>query len=412
MSNFDTNSIAMEMLMSGLVHQPGEMFNDVVMEYYAGKTKELLKCESYLQKIIDDILLHKDDVTGRAIITKNNEWNSKLEDELADFFGVKEVNIHWSAGNVNAYTLTPSVMFINGYKNALETGKTSSLKMHICIYEDLIADANLNSSELMAVLLHEIGHNFYYCPIMAGFELFYSIMTLGLPILASFLAKVIYYAKWGIEDFIKKSIPSVYSAYANIKSFMNDIKRFIAPIETASIVARLLSGSATIVLKNPVNKLLKYGGEEGADSFAARYGYGPEQTSALAKMSSVENTRYGKALKDGGSGMSIYHDFNQLSLDIICMCAVEPHPNASQRASSMLKKLKRDLASGKYPEGMKKDLEKEIDRMEKMYNVAAKNSSESNTQVRQSWYDAINTVTDGNSDFREIFGFYFKSNQF
>ena len=412
MSKFTTNSIAMEMLMSGLIHQPGNMYTNIVMEYYSGKTKELLKCESYLQKIIDNILANKDKMTKTSIITKDSPLNKKLEEELASFFGVKEVNIHWSVGVLNAYTLTPSIFFTNGYKNALETGKTSSLKMHICVYEDIITDANLNSSELMAVLLHEIGHNFYYCPIMAGAELFYTIMSLGLPILSTFLTKVLYHSKWAIDDFVKKTLPMVYSAYANIKSFMNDINRFIAPIQTAQIVAKLLSGSAMIVMRNPVTNLLKYGAEEGADSFAARYGYGPEQTSALAKMSNVENSHYGKALKSGGTGMSVYHDFNQLSLDIICMCAVDPHPNASQRASSMLKKLKRDLASGKYPEGMTKDLEKEIDRMEKMYNVAAKNSAESNVQVRQSWYDAINIITDGNSDFREIFGFYFKTNQF
>ena len=167
-----------------------------------------------------------------------------------------------------------------------------------------------------------------------------------------------------------------------------------------------------IVARNPINGILKYGDEEGADSFAARFGYGPEQTSALRKLKVVENTKYGKVLKNGGTGISLYHDLNALSIDIINMCALGSHPNSSQRASSMLKKLKRDLASGDYPQGMKKDLENEIDRMEKMYNIAAKNSSSSNVQVRQAWYDTINTITKGNSDFREIFSFYFKQNQF
>lgn len=405
-------SIAMEMLMSGMVNQPGDMCNDVVMEYYAGKTKELLKCEGYLQKIIDDVLANKDSVTKRAIITKDNEWNKKLEKELANFFGVKEINIHWSAGKINAFTLVPNVFFVHSHKNALEAGKTSSLKMHVCVYEDLIADANLTAAEIMAVLLHEIGHNFYFCPIMTGVQIFYTIMSMGMPLLSSFLSKIVFYASWAIEDIIKKVLPPVYSAMASFSSFMNDIKRFIAPVKTAEMVVKLVSGSAYIVAKNPLNGILKYGDEEGADSFAARYGYGPEQSSALRKMHMVENTAYGKALKNGGTGMSLYHDFNQLSIDIILMCAMEPHPNESQRASSMLKKLKRDLTSGQYPDGMKKDLEQEIERMEKMYNIAAKNSSESSTQVRKAWYDTINAITNGNSDFREIFSFYFESNQF
>ena len=102
------------------------------------------------------------------------------------------------------------------------------------------------------------------------------------------------------------------------------------------------------------------------------------------------------------------HDFSVMTLELVSLMSLDPHPNDNQRAANILKKLKRDLATGDYPDGMKKDLENEIKRMEDIFAVCSKNASPSNIQIRQGWYDIINSITGNNSDLRQIFAFYYE----
>ena len=59
---------------------------------------------------------------------------------------------------------------------------------------------------------------------------------------------------------------------------------------------------------NPLQAAVQYGDERGADTFAAMYGYGPDQASALRKFETVENSGYGRVIAKGGTVTSIYID--------------------------------------------------------------------------------------------------------
>ena len=163
-------------------------------------------------------------------------------------------------------------------------------------------------------------------------------------------------------------------------------------------------------LENALYNLITYGNEEGADSMAARYGYGPDAISGLRKMILMENSVYGKIRNETAIG-SVYYDLVDLSSDLLSMMTLSSHPSNNQRASNTLKKLKKDLATNDYPPEAKKDLEREIKRMEEMYKLVNTNNS-STIQLKKGWYDVINKITNGNSDFREIFSFYFDSFSF
>jgi hypothetical protein len=89
---------------------------------------------------------------------------------------------------------------------------------------------------------------------------------------------------------------------------------------------------------------------------------------------------------------------------------MDAHPNNNQRASSMLKKLERDLKSNDYPPEMKAELEAEIKRMKKVYQNM--NANEGNTAIRKGWYDSLDAFTNGHSDIREIFDAFYAKYEF
>ena len=81
--------------------------NEILLEYYAGKPKEFIKCEGYLREIIK---LIKEDHESMNPIRNRNVYRDaepckKLEQELAKFFKVSEIKIYWNTGTINAYTL-------------------------------------------------------------------------------------------------------------------------------------------------------------------------------------------------------------------------------------------------------------------------------------------------------------------
>lgn len=385
--------------------------NEILLEYYQGKTKELIKCEGYIREIIKEI--RRDSVLNvtRKVMTRHNEWNTKLEKELANFFKLKEVKIFWQQGMINAMTLTSSALTRPELNANWKNNAMSNFKLFTVMYEDLIYRANLNEQEVLAVLLHEIGHNFYLCPIETGFDIYCTIVTMGLNPLLRLgmrgISKLIYTA----DDFIKENLPILSNLFAVYGTVVNEIKLFFRPgyalIGLANQLINIVMGQASIV-----NIFTGYGAERGADSFAAMYGYGPELSSGLKKLRTATGTLYGTVSSKTGTLGSIYFDIVELSCELISMMSLSPHPSVNQRSAVLLKKLKHDLATGDYPREAKKDLEKEIARMEKMYKVVNENASGSNVQIRKAWYDIVNHITKDNSDFRELFKFYYDQNTF
>ena len=372
-----------------------------VLEMYNGKTKELLKCEEYLSHIVAQLHEKQDALSSLKLsysnqITNDNVWNVKLENELANFFKVRKVNIFWASGEPNANTLPPlNVLIYNQKKNYL-SDQYSNATIDIRIYEECVTIAGLDEKELMAVILHEIGHNFYFCPITSGLQIFGLVITFPTGIIDAFLSKIQYKLTNSGLDFVKNTFPTLYNALQVFNQVKYQLNQFIFPVKIATMISKLIIGNAQLRI-NPtsilINALTGYGNENGADSMCAKYGYGPEQSSALRKFENPENSMASKLERFDMTGcVGIMHDLSYLAIDLIGMMIGDPHPNSNQRAANILKKLKRDLATGDYPDGMKKDLENEIKRMEDMFEICSTNSSSSSIQIRQSWYNLINFI--------------------
>ncbi len=392
-----------------------------LLEYYQGKTKELLKCEGYLREIIKQIKdfnnrMNTDLInTVREVnpISASNKWNKLLCEELRKLLKVKEVNIYWDSGMINAKTYPTVSILIPYYKHAYLSGKSTNLKIHVFVYDNLVTMANFNEQELLAVILHELGHNFYYCPLLIASQVFISIVTFGIIPLQLFLNKTLNIVGAKLDSIVRDTFPFITNIFDTLSNYDTDFMYLSQLWGLPRFVYRFISGKALIDIPDSIEQIVYrlsgYGNETGADSFAAMYGYGPDLASALRKFEIVENTTYGKIVSNTGAIGSIYHDMIMFTTDIIGMMMMDPHPSHNQRASNVLKKLKKDLNTGNYPPNAKKDLEEQISRMEKAFVEVTKNSSNSNVQVRKTWYEVINKITAGNTDFRQMFKFYFDS---
>lgn len=393
--------------------------NEILLEYYAGKPKEFIKCEGYLREIIK---LIKEDHEGANPLRQRNVYRDaepcrKLEQELAKFFKVQEIKIYWQTGTINAYTMPGFSFTAMDRKRNYLTGKFQNIKMYLCVYENLVYQANLTEQELMAVILHEIGHNFYYCPISAGFDLYMAILSLGVGPIVQLAARLLLYKLPNfIDDWCKKNIPMLNNVSDTVHDIISNVNSVISPFTFVGDAISYLGRFMVSLVRDPVGKVMYgitgYGNEKAADSLAAKYGYGPEQASALHKMTLPENMLGTKMLQGMGPFGSIIDDSNKIIADIVYGMTLDPHPSNNQRAASMLKKLQKDLDKGEYPPEAKRELQKEIDRMQKAFDVVNDSNVKSNIQIKKTWYEILNHITKNQTDVREIFNFYFEDGGF
>lgn len=392
--------------------------NEILLEYFAGRPKELEKCEEYLREIIDIIKAEHEDTTNverQRQTYRDCQANSKLEYELSKFFKVKAIHIFWNNGSLNAASLSPLVLFRPKYKKNLEKGSYSNMTADILMCEELVYLADLNERELLAILLHEIGHCFYWCPVSIAFTTVFLVTNLPFNIVKLFVQMTLAKSAMRMGDFIKRNLPFVYNLVNIVTDMINELMQWIlvvTPLKALkNIVGRILTGNIIEKGTSPM-VVPDYGAEKGADSFATRYGYGPELVIALKKLQRPANSSAIQNMHKFGTFGDIIMDISTISCDLVSMMTLDPHPSCSQRALSMIKKLKQDLDRSEFPPEMEKDLRDEIARLEKAYNTLQDPENGGSVALKRGWYTILDHITKGHTDFRELLNFYFDSFRF
>jgi hypothetical protein len=107
-----------------------------------------------------------------------------------------------------------------------------------------------------------------------------------------------------------------------------------------------------------------FGSEVFADSFATAYGYGPALASAFNKFS---NSTLSSRFFDKKNKNNAYNQYVIVSMMLISSI-MDPHPMDQTRMKNQVNKLKRELAAEDMPPELKASIQKDLTRIEKIYN--------------------------------------------
>lgn len=346
----------------------------ILKEAYFGSSKYLKEAEEHIARLIE-------------IAKKSNSKfklsecpaNKKLESALAKQFGVESVNIHWMRSpSANAYTRPYMTQFsgISEYinkknYNSTKVFRNSSKKIFLSSTDTILTGVGFTPEEILAVILHEIGHNFDTTTLR---------MFQGIPF---FWASTIISNLGHITDMVTDSIIRQFSIlldpvmdlfhlFTKEMGFFSPITRIINFIKNLPSLKSLKMIEYVPdyfqIATNIINFGAAYGSERFADSFATSYGYGPQLSNALMKLDSFykENTFIGEIVNEIPVVNCVY-SFAVVFDDIITSMK-SVHPQTGTRIKISLNKLKRDLADPSIDAGMKKAIGKDIDALEKLYD--------------------------------------------
>lgn len=384
-----------------------------INEAYIGKTKDIIAMEKAIHNIRAD---HIGDIY--FVNADTSEFNRLAE----KVFGFKTFALNIIPGaTFNAFTcpidyrldsktLTPKASAIcdkKGFKYKKEAGYCCIVN----IYSGLIFSDLFTDGEIMAIILHEIGHNFsniidkgieantfilkYLCFIFFIINIFNGRLRtsqLSLNSLEEFKLKV--------EKDIKEKLPGL----AYIVGFFRGIKGIAIDLfyNICGLLGLIFPVSLSKVYKLIVEKLCNllysptgYNNEKLSDNFATVYGYGPELASALSKF----ETNTGVLTSDTINKIPVIGDIVALkSLPVeIILSAFDEHPIWFERSQDQIRLLEAELKKSSLDPKMKKVIENNIEEIKKSqeeykkYSVSKHNA----TVYKKAWYSFIFNISDG-----------------
>ena len=405
-------------------------------EVYYGKPKKLLEAE----KILDDI---KKDYNGEyynaSSIQKDNRWN-RLSELIGDEFGFKTLYIEVIATkDHNAYT-RPICYAIDCMpqcrakknlivdKSGMKFKPSAGYVAMIGIYTGLLLNPDYNAGEIMAMIIHEIGHNFqavidetmfwfsditYIAKIVGSVaqsitkgDISGAIANGMTPITNSMLYRKI---QVGVSQYLYKQ--SWYNVFLVINDQIlgrfNDLKSNIGYAVSALMGwgAWIFPGIMySLVLNSIISAVLDplgYRAEKISDNFSTIYGYGPELSSALLKLETkgYYDKDIQKALDGNIMGAILRNGYGSLMMfGTIC----DPHPDTFERCYDQIRYLETEIKESDLSPACKAELNKQIDMIRKDMDKTMKH-----TDFSKEWdafrYSVAQSVYTDEGDFRHKF---------
>lgn len=365
------------------------VFDQVVLnEVYFGKTKGLLEIENLINNI-KSLYSGKTYFSNINASQKIEELNRKFE----DYFGFKNFALYiQNSAITNAMTIPIgcrndilSGNLISNYvvdKNGYKFKKEAGFSCIVYVYSGIFLNPEYSAAEVLAIILHEIGHNFstiinggiaFYQDIITYINLYILIFS-SFSILFPYISNTNAVTKWtiGLNKSLNKTFPGIVKFFDSIDSaggFLNDIG-----MNVLSLFTILTAGVVNVysVIFSKLQKWLNldftgYTNEKIADNFASIYGYGPELTSALGKMESK------------GMGIVINKTINEIPIlgtiinmtqlpSYILISAFDEHPIFIERCNDQIRILKKELQKNDLDPKMKKEILNNINEIERSMN--------------------------------------------
>lgn len=267
----------------------------------------------------------------------------------------------------------------------------------------LLSDDNFTDREIVAILLHEIGHNFSDSinNTLGVFSNFKKVMMIPTIVInPKGASNVVTGAVTSYNDYMRKNFPGLVDCFNALKKFVSLFKYVSLNINRAigllpgyfvSNVAATLAVVISQIVYNPINTVLNiifnfFGKEDEytSDSFVAMYGYGPDLSSALLKLERTNFLAVDEAMKSGEFG-AIYLGLFAESFDFIFGLMSDNHPSTANRLLNVLNLLEQEYNKDYINPKTKKIVKEEIEEIKKLIDDEMQNHSFDGNMWRIMW---------------------------
>lgn len=373
-----------------------------VLEAYTGKTTNLRKAEAILDKMCKKIIANESN-NKRALSFANSKELKEVERLLCKEFKAKSFTLH-----IYDDIITNLVVGDNGFTipQALasfrpdENGRSTELNIHVSVGQGLIAKLNLTGGELIAIIIHEIGHNVRKDWLRQFKDLLFTILDPGGTLLKELgLLQAMYHViPKTVEQQSSPSTLLMGKHIRKIKNFIRDTTKY--PILLHNITTIVKNPDLILRLINPVSFVSGYVEEKYADSLATACGYGYEKAVLAAKLDDFSRSKW--AIKP--STISIVEDF-LIRTSSILLSPLDTHPQACVRLISQIKNMKKHLKDPSITPEQRKELERSLELTEEFVNNVYKNPKAKRNLSAPFTYawNMIAMSLNGFVDIREIF---------
>lgn len=139
-----------------------EKYLTTAMEAYVGKKKGLVVAQAKLDKLYAFIKSNTSSLDNDPFVVNRSKELREFNKSMGDFFKGVDFDISFTALPIGANTLMPRGLLRLFKLSRNEEGVDIAKNLHVSINVSLllINDNELTSEELMAIILHEVGHNF------------------------------------------------------------------------------------------------------------------------------------------------------------------------------------------------------------------------------------------------------------
>lgn len=346
----------------------------LVQEAYYGQLPEFETMEKLFNTIIEKA---KKEGT-KCNPNKYPEMKTVLK-LFCKVFGFKKSLIYWepfdSMDNAYTYSLNAFIVFSDKKKFIEKRSNgfydsSNSIILTLFISTGLIF-SDLTAREIIAIILHEIGHNFDYSNYHKFNAIMACVLSFGMDAFTihenknktNDIKERVTRDKTKEDDKIygdQKRRDRMNRAYKkHVGDYFKNraIKDFIfMPINTVCNLVNFVF--------SPFFNVLQLAGKKSeifSDSFATAYGYGSELVSSLEKISAPQ-----KYYDPKSPVMRFFMDLSNLQSEITTSL-LDVHGTNQERCYECLKKLKHDLKTNDFNPELKEELEKEIESMNAMY---------------------------------------------
>lgn len=390
---------------------------EFVNEAYVGKTPTLEKIEQKIGEMRAKVKYSGANNTLKETLEINRLFEEQFGMEV---FALK---IYPSA-TPNGYTMVvgrnfdiaeyedlPSMVEADP-KNGYRFKKDNGFCIIMYIASSIMMDPNYTDAEILAIMLHELGHNFADCiyndiniankdmmntyrKSMVYICILYAITIVGIPVAAKLFAdyiKNLYELnnrrKRKKEKKNQKIGKGKLSAMIRgMKAKLNDVSSLVA-----GILFRI-SGAASTYKRNveiygdktKARQSLGRQNEIIADKFAGIYGYGPDQATALLKLESTPSGSEKFVDKLGNFGKSMNDKYTEAML---AMNDYDVHPQVIQRIFEEIKLLENELKKEDLDPKMKAVIQEQLQQLRDIIKLATTvNEDMSNREKARTLYN-------------------------